>query len=63
MGVVSLETSPSSTGHEHTKANRMDQSSRPVFFTSLIRANNRMATVTAASVVKTAVTTMARFPR
>lgn len=63
IGVDSLETSFSSTDHEHTKANRIDQSSRPVFFTSQIRANNRMATVTAASVVNTAVTTMARLPR
>ena len=48
---------------EKNKDIRMDQSSSPVDFISLSRANKRMATITAAILVKTAVTTIARFPR
>lgn len=47
---------------EKTKDIKMDQSSSPVDFISLSRANSRMATITAAILVRTAVTTIARFP-
>lgn len=50
-------------GVQRTNELKMVQSSRPVVFINLSRANNRIATITVANAVSTVVTTNARLPR